>query len=155
MPGYYDENDCSVGWNGDLNLESGDVKQTLSDGLQSLLDQIHVVCASSANDWAIYPGKGANLEDFVGEPNTRIVGDRIRERVIISIVGAELVTEEDLNVRVIPVHIHKVLIIIRINALPTEFNQLEAGQVLQTAMVFDSLEKEVFFLDKVPLLTDY
>ena len=152
MPGYYDENDLLYGWNGDFNLAGGDLQQSIDDGLRSLLDQIHLICASTLNDWAIYPGKGASLEDYIGEPNTRTTGNRIRERVIISIISAGIVAEEDLDVRVIPVHINKVLIIIKVFALPTEFNNISSTEPLQTALVFDSFEKEVFFLDKVPEL---
>ena len=152
MPGYYDEIDLSFGWNGDLQQSSGDVKDTSSDSLQSLLDQIHSIAASMFGDWDIYPNRAAGLDDFIGEPNTRFTGDRLRERMFISLVGAELVDQDDLDVRVIPVHINKVLIVVKIYALPTAFNQLESGKALQTTIVFDSLEQQVFFLDKTPRL---
>jgi hypothetical protein len=152
MPAYYDDIDCSFGYCGDFQLSAGDIKDTRVDGLQSVLDQIHSICTSTAGDWAIYPNRGASINDFVGEPNTRYTGNRLQERISMAIINSRLVNSSDLNIRVVPVHIHKVLVIIRIQALPTPFNQLNEGQILQTTMVFDSLEQEVFFLDKTPQL---
>jgi hypothetical protein len=154
MPAYLDNIDANFSWNGDFDLDAGDIRQSTQDALQSLLDQIHSICASATGDWEIYPNRGAGLDDFVGEPNNRSTGDRLRERLMLSFISSELVDQKDLDIRVIPVHIHKVLIVIKINALPTPFNKLDDGQILQTSLVFDSLEQELFFLDKVPQLTN-
>lgn len=153
MPAVYDDLDVAFDWSGDLLLgDDADIKHTGDDGLQSLLDQIHSVCASMFEDWEIYPNRGAGLDDFMGEPNTRYQGDRLHDRIRIALTGAGIVAEEDLQVRVVPVHIHKVLIIIRIDAVATPYNQLIEGELLQTAIVFDSVEQQVFFLDQVPEL---
>lgn len=149
MPGYYDETDVAFGWSGDFSLDKGDLKTTESDGLQSLKEQLHIVCSSSLGDWEIYPNKGADLDDFIGESNTRETGERIRERVMLSIIGAELVNADDLEVRVLPVSLQRVLIVIKIHALPTPFNELTDGQILQTSLVFDSVEKQMFVLDRI------
>lgn len=151
MASIYDDIDVRFSWNGDLvRGDQGDIKHTSDDALQSLLDQIHSVCASALLDWEVYPNRGATLDDFVGEPNTRTTGRRIRDRVRLSLISADLVSEEDLQVRVVPVHVHKVLIIIKIDAIPTVFNGLKPEETLQTAVVFDTLEQGVFFLDKTP-----
>jgi hypothetical protein len=148
----YDDVDVAFGWTGDMLLDRGDFKDTSYNTLQSLLDQIHVICASSLEDWEIYPNKGAGLNDFIGEPNTRSSADRTHDRVRLAITSAGLVLEDDLEVRVVPVHANKVLIVIRVSAIATAFNALLPNEVLQTAVVFDSLEQEVFFLDKTPQL---
>ena len=155
MAGNYDEIDVAFSWNGDILLEAGDIKTTQSDGLQSLEDQIRITVSSALGDWEIYPGKGAGLEDYIGEPNKRDTGDAIHDRVRLAIVSAGLVYEEDLEVKVIPVHIHRVLIVVRVNALPSMVNRLSTGEVLQTAMIFDTSERQVFFLDKTPLMTQW
>jgi len=153
LPGFYDDIDVAFGWNGDLNLgHDGDIESTKSNGLQSLLDQIHSISASTLLDWKVYPNRGLGLDDFIGEPNTRYQADRIHDRVRLGLTSAGLVAEEDLQVRVVPVHIHKVLILIKINAISTAYNQLQDGEFLQTAIVFDSMEQQVFFLDKTPEL---
>lgn len=155
MASNLDSIDIQLAWNGDILLDKGDIKTTQFDGLQSLEDQIRIVVSSSLGDWEIYPGKGAGIDDYVGEPNTRSTGDAIHDRVRLAIVSAGLVYEEDLEVKIIPVHIHRVLIVVRVNALPSAVNRLGTGEVLQTAMIFDTSERQVFFLDKVPLMTQW
>lgn len=155
MASIYDDIDISFDWNGDLELSSGDIKDTSDNSLQSLLDQIHIICASALEDWEIYPNKGAGLNDFVGEPNTRYMGDRIHDRLRIALTSAGIVSEEDLEIRVVPIQIYKVLILIRIDAIATAFNPLNIGEKLQTALVFDTLEQGVFFLGTTPELINY
>jgi len=151
LPAVYDDLDIAFGWSGDLELgDDADIKHTSDDGLQSILDQIHSVCASMFEDWEVYPNRGAGYDDFIGEANTRYLGDRIHDRTRLALTGAGIVAAEDLQVRVVPVHIHKVLILIRIDAIATPYNQLAEGEHLQTALVFDSLEQQVFFLDQTP-----
>lgn len=153
MPSNYDDLDVRFHWNGDFGLDdNGDLEINASDGLLSLRDQIHLICASMAEDWEFYPNKGASLDDYVGEPNNRSTGDQIRERIRISLVSSRIVSDEDLEVRVIPVHIYKILVVIRINVVATIFNNLAQGDLFQTALVFDTLEQSVFFLDKTPEL---
>lgn len=149
----YDENDISFSWNGDFLVSADyDLADTSTDALLSLLQQIHDICASSLRDWEFYPSRAATLSDFVGEPNTKETGDAIHDRLRISIVSAGLVAEEDLEIRIIPVHIHRVLVIIKINAVSTYANNLEIGEPLITSLVFDFMEQGIFFLDKTPKL---
>jgi len=155
VAGNYDEIDIQFAWNGDILLDRGDIKTTQEDGLQSLEDQIRIIVSSSLGDWEIYPGKGAGIDDYVGYPNTKSTGDAIHDRVRLAIVSAGLVKEEDLEIKIIPVHIHRILIVVRINALPSAVNRLSTGEVLQTAMIFDTSERQVFFLDKSPILTQW
>jgi len=145
----YDDLDLAFEWNGDFNLgHSKDLKDTSRDGLDSLLQEIHTVAASALGDWEIYPKKGASLEDFIGEPNTRTTADQIHDRLRIAITSLGLVAEEDLHIRVIPVHMYRVLILIQVNATATENNSLAEEEGLVTQLVFDFLEQGIFFLDK-------
>lgn len=153
MPSNYDDIDLRFAWNGDfLRDDSGDLAINRDDALKSILDQIHSICASALEDWEIYPNRGAGLDDFVGEPNTRYQADRIHDRLRLALTSAGIVETEDLQIRVVPVHINKVLILIRIAAVATTFNALQDGELLQTAVVFDSLERQVMFLDQTPNL---
>lgn len=154
MPNVYDSIDLSFGWNGDYSIGSdGDLEDTSNNGLLSLIDQLHDLAASTFKDWELYPSRGAGLDDFVGEPNTRSTGNRIHDRWRTAIVSAGLVVEDDLEIRVAPVHKHKVLIVTSIDAVATETNTLLQGQKLTIAMVFDTIERETFFLEKTPNLT--
>lgn len=153
MPNVYDSVDLSFGWNGDFSISGdGDLEDTSNDGLQSLIDQIHDLCASTFKDWELYPSRGAGLDDFIGEPNNRTTGNRIHDRLRTSIISAGLVSEDDLAIRVSPIHANKVLIVISIDAIATETNNLLQGQRLTIALVFDSVEQETFFLEQAPNL---
>jgi hypothetical protein len=153
LPSVYDAIDLSFPWSGDYIIDNGDLKDTSDDGLQSLIDQLHDIVASAIRDWLLYPNRAANIvDDFVGEPNTRATGDSLHDRLRLTIVSAGLVRESDLQVRVIPTHIHEVLIVFRIAAVPTAYNQLAENQFLQVAFVFNSLEQTVFSLHQQPQL---
>lgn len=150
----YDALDLAFSWNGDLDIGlDGDLKDTSDDYLKSILQDIHDVAASSLGDWELYPARTAGLDDFIGEPNNRSTADAIHDQLRMAIIGLNIVTEEDLSIRVIPVHIHKLLIVIRIAAISTPFNSLGIEQQsLVTYCVFDFIEQNVSFFEKVPQL---
>lgn len=102
-------------------------------------------------DWELYPNLGAGLDQFVGESNSKNTGDRLHDRVRLALVSNNLVAEEDLQVVVMPVHLHKVLIIVKIAATPTAFNKLDSSSnKLAIGLVFDFIEQSVSVLDKIP-----
>ena len=151
MASIYDDIDIEFNRNGDLELgRDKDIKTTKNDGLQSLLDQIHSICASTFEDWELYQNRGAALSDFIGEPNNQFTANRIQDRIKISLTASGLILSEDLKVRVFPVHAHKLLAIISIDAIATVFNDLQPGDSVRTALVFDTIEQQVFFLNKTP-----
>ena len=152
MAGLYDNIDLWFSWNGDISLDKGDIKDTSSDYLRSLIQDIHSVSASCLNDWEVYPNLAATLDDFIGEPNSKATCNAIHDRLRTAIVSLGVVSENDLNIRVIPVHIHRVLIIIRVDCIPTPWNGLDTTEALVTSLVFDFLEQGITFLEKVPEL---
>jgi hypothetical protein len=132
--------------------DTGDLRDCSDDTLQSLLDQVNIICASALNDWEIYPGRGSGIDDFIGEPNIPQTATRIRDRLRLALVSAELVKEEDLYIRVFPVHIHKMMIVIRVDAIPSGTNKLRTKEKVQSSLVFDTISHQAFFLDKTPQL---
>ena len=154
MPSVYDALDLRWTWNGDYAVgHGGDLMDTSTDALMSLLQDIHNVCASALGDWELYPNLGAGLDDFIGEPNVRSRANLIHDRVRLSLVDANIVRESDLKIRVIPVHRHRVMILIAVHVVPTSANGLSANNnKLRTAFVFDFVEQGMLFWDKVPQL---
>jgi hypothetical protein len=147
----YDNTDLTFSWNGDLALgQDGDLGDTSWDYLESLRQDIHMVTASSLQDWEVYPGLGATLADFVGEPNIKATANAIHDRLKMAITTLGVVAEEDLLIKVIPVHINKVLILIKVNAIPTPWNALANGEVLSTQLIFDFMEHGIMFYEKTP-----
>ena len=147
MPGLYDAVDLHWSWNGDYDITAGDLRDTADDGLRSLIQDVHTVCASALKDWENYPGLGATLDDFIGEPNTARTASAIYDRLKISLSSAGVVAEEDLVIKVIPVQANRVLIVIGINAVATEYNALTATSKVVVTFVFDSVEQQLFHLD--------
>lgn len=150
----YDAVDMKWTWNGDYSVgHDGDLEDTTTDGLLSLIQDIHNICASALRDWELYPNLGAGLDDFIGEPNVRSRGELINDRIRLALTNANVVNGADLKVRVIPVHRHKVLILLVIDVVPTAFNQLaSSANKIKTAFVFDFVEQGMLFWDKVPEL---
>lgn len=150
----YDSIDLRWTWNGDYNLgHDGDLEDTSQDVLLSLIQDIHNVCASALRDWELYPNLGAGLDDFVGEPNLRSRADLMHDRLRLALTGANIVAEKDLRIRVIPVHRHKIMILLMVQVVPTAANRLAANtNRLRTAFVFDFVEQGMLFWDKVPEL---
>jgi hypothetical protein len=148
MAGIYDELDLHWSWNGDiLPSAKGDILDTSSDTIQSLRDQVSLICASAFGDWAIYPSKGASLDDFIGEPNIPETADTISDRVRLALTSTGLVDEADLEINVIPVQLHKLLIVIRIDAIATTTNSLDPNEVLVVAIAYDTQENNLFFVN--------
>jgi hypothetical protein len=154
LAGIYDAVDIRWTWNGDLNLgHDGDLQDTSTDVLVSLIQDIHNICASALNDWELYPNLGAGLDDFVGEPNVRSRADMIHDRLRLALTTANVVQEDDLKIRVVPVHRHKVMILLMIAVTPTIDNQLSSTtNRLKTAFVFDFVEQGMLFFDRIPQL---
>lgn len=154
MPRVYDALDVYFSWNGDLDIgRDGDIKDTSDDYLKSILQDIHDVAASCLGDWELYPAKTAGLDDYIGESNNRNTADAIHDRLRMAIISLGIVAEEDLSIRIIPVHINKLLIVITVKAISTPFNSLGIEQqTLVTNLVFDFMEKGVSFFEKVPEL---
>ena len=155
MAHIYDNIDLEFSWNGDLGFgEDGDLADTSWDYLESLKQDIHMVTASSLQDWEVYPGLGATLGDFVGEPNIRSTANAIHDRIKMAIISLGVIAEEDLLIKVIPVHIHKVLILIKVDAIPTPWNSLANGETISIKLVFDFMEQGIMFYEKTPSMGD-
>ena len=143
MAGNYDSVDFDFSWDGDFVIDSqGDLKDTNEDKLASIKNEIFTIVKSSLGDWREDPNVGADLDDFVGESNSRNTADNIQARLESSM--SELVSIQDLSIRLTPVNIYKLLISITLEVLPTAENRLRAGTTLSVSFLYDYLEKGVY-----------
>lgn len=153
MPANYDHIDLRwVGCGDYVISDEGDLQDTLSDGLLSLIQEIQDICKCELGDWEMWPAKGVTPEDFVGEPNNEETAISLHDRIRIAIVTQGLVSEQDLSIKIIPVHRYEVLVVIRVRALATPYNQLGKDQLLTVNFIFNYDEKGVFFLQEPPSL---
>lgn len=147
-PAIYDNVDVRFNWSGDFNLKNGDLEDCSSDTLLSLKEQLNIICSSSLGDWELYPNRGANLDDFIGEPNTRNTASRIKSRLQLAILSTGLITDSDLSIKIIPVSKYALMTIINVNCMSTPFNKLRENENLIVSFVFDTVEQNIYFLDK-------
>jgi len=149
MGSVYDEIDIHFSWNGDFSQRDGDLAATTDDVLAPLEEQCHSIIKSVSEDWEFTPERAANLDDYIGEPNTARVANELRDRIRISLISSDVVLDSDLQVQVTPVGPHNLLIILTIAAASTAINKL-LDNVLTISFVYDSTEKQVFVLRKKP-----
>ncbi len=143
----YDTTDLDFSWDGDYTKGlDGDLGDTSDDYIRSLTNEIRDCVKSEFADFEKDPHFAADLSDFKGEPNTRNTGKAIENRVKSRIVAVGLVKAQDIQVKVIPVHVNQVLIAIRIQALATAGNSLNVGEPVIASFLYDSMEHDIFFL---------
>ena len=131
------------------------MKDTSYDEIQALVQDIQSIIRSKFKDWKAHPSFASNLNEFRGEPNTRETGKRIEDRIFSVLVNHNIVQPGDLNVRVVPVHIHQVAIFVRISALATPQNSLVLGKPVVITLVYDSVEDSVFYVPENRLEEEY
>lgn len=152
----YDSVDLDFTWDGDFSVGiDGDFADNKDDLIRSLENEIHTVMRSEFDDWEKHPNLGANLSEFRGEPNSRENGRRMEERIRSRLVAIRLVSDEDVDVRVVPVQIHQVLVMVAVRATSTPNNRLEAGQPVVVQFIYDSLEDSVFYLPPSELARNF
>ena len=130
-------NEVDIGFtmDGDLDLsllEGGYEDLSYSSGPDFILQSVNNRLRTQSPDWYTYPHLGANLEDFIGEPNTRETAESIITNIRYTLTYDRLVSEEDLEVDVIPVNINEVVVYVSINmgyygsySIPLRFSLLE------------------------------
>lgn len=146
MPTVYDNIDAIWEWNGDYSIgPDGDLANTEFDQVQDVIQQIRIVVASSLGDWEEHPTRGADLDEFIGEGNTRITAERIQNRINSILVAHNVVRSEDLTVRVVPVGPHEVFITVSVDAAATDNNSVRTDSIV-VSLVFDYNERGIFFV---------
>jgi hypothetical protein len=100
---------------------------------------------SEQADWESDPHFAADLFEFIGEPNTREIGRKIEERLRLRISGIGLISERDLKIKVVPVHINQIAIFIKVAANATPNNKLKIGEPIVLTFVYDTMERGIFF----------
>ena len=148
--GLYDAVDVFWTWDGDMaTADDGDLKDTSSDYLLSLRQEIQTVVKSEVGEWELDPTIGATLSDYLGEPNTRENGAAIENRIKTKMIEVNLVQREDLSVRVTPVGPHQIMILINVVVVASTQNQLNATNSVSVNLLYDTMENNLFFFPPV------
>lgn len=143
MPRNYDSIDIDFSWDGDLIVDQqGDIQDTSYNLLTSLQNEIFCILKSDLEDWRETPNYGADLGDFIGEPNIESVAKAIEERVTSAL--SIIIAQSDIKVRVVPVGVHRVLLTVNVEVLATTGNKLRAGDLVSVSFIYDYFERGVF-----------
>jgi hypothetical protein len=113
---------------GDLELaaptidENGDqiVDLALSYGQDVIKQIVYARIKTQAPDWFIHPKLGGNLEDLIGEPNTRETAEKGIKLITNALKYDNFLEDSDFTVRVVPINKDEILFVIRILNLSEE-----------------------------------
>lgn len=113
---------------GDLGLsapmldENGEhvVDLALSYHKDVLKQIVYARVVTQAPDWFIHPKLGGNLEDLIGEPNTRSTAEAGINLINNALTYGDFLKDEEFIVKAIPVNREEVLFIIRVTGLAEE-----------------------------------
>ena len=145
MPQDYDNNDFAWTRMGDLVIgHDGDIMDTYQDPLRSLYQEVRTRVMSALGDWSLYPDQGADIEQFVGEPNNKRTAEAIKTRIVGAITKNGLVNNSDLKVRYMPIDIDKIMFRIGITVLPTSLNG--GSNFLGVNFLYDYSENHAYFV---------
>lgn len=108
-----EEGDVELGFDGDLKVIYDDEVT-----VQSVIFRLKTY----AGDYELAPLCGASLEDYIGEPNTRLLGREVEERVIHALTYDGFLTTDAFTVRVSPISQTALLILITVSGIRGNFN---------------------------------
>jgi hypothetical protein len=112
---------------GDFMLgQNNDIKDTIEEQYRGFVQMVVTRLSSAAGDWALAPTVGANLDQFVGRPNTRDLANAIRSRVLSELQSGGLVRGNELSIEIFPVSKTSLAMILAITPPRSE------GQVVLT-----------------------
>jgi hypothetical protein len=135
--------DLYFSYEGDFAIENGDLKDT--DGeirLRSDTQEFRTIIQSAVNDWALEPFLGANLDEYVGEQNTRITADHIEAQIMRSISRDRTLDIEDVIVSVAPLSPEDILI--RIDMfIDNEILDIRADETFSLTFIYDTQDKKL------------
>jgi len=141
----YDRTDLAWTSRGDVVIgHNGDLMDTYDDPLRSLHQEVRTRVMSAVGDWRIYPELGASIEDYVGEPNTKITAEAVKTRVTAAITRNGLVSNSDLKVQYVPIDIDKLMLRISIRVAPTARNG--GSNYLGINFLYDYSENHAYFV---------
>ena len=149
MPSIYDSIDLSWSTYGDYIIdEDGDLKDTRQDVLDSFKAEILNIVSSEIGDYELHNDFGSSLSEFQGRMNTRQTAKDLEQRLITSLTVNDIVSFNDLTVKVIPVDYDSVAIFIDIEVAATIANQLDPGEEAQLAFIYNFKDSMAMFIDK-------
>jgi len=141
----YDNTDFFWTSRGDLLIGgAGDLEDTNSDPLRSLIQEVKTRIEADQGDWRPFPNLGATISDFVGEPNNQTTADNIKVRIISALAQDGFVNTKDMEIKYMPVSIDHLLIRISFKVSPTTKNK-NSTQLLYN-LLYNYSDNNIYFI---------
>jgi len=119
----YDRTDLLWTSRGDYFMGGdGDIMDTQHDPLRSLLQEAKTRSESDQGDWVVFPTVGADIRDFVGEPNIPPTAEAIKTRLLAACGRDGFVHSQDIKIHYMPIDRDKLLFRVTIKVAPTAAN---------------------------------
>ena len=143
MPKVYDNIDFFWSFDGDLSLDdNSDIRDTSYDRLRSIRQVIETIVKSDKGDWRLQQNLGGNLSTFVGEKNSRALGDRIRKQLISAFMIDGIFDISDLTIKIVPLSISTILIRVELYFLSNE--RVKESNKLNLTFAYDYVDNNVY-----------
>lgn len=143
MAAIYDSNDLLWTFRGDLFVgHNGDILDTFYDPLRSIVQEIRTRLQADLGDWSLYPGIGAQLSDFVGEPNNKTVAEAIKTRVVSSLTKFGMINSSDIKIIYAPIDLDKIMFRLTLSVAPTPANA--GSETLNFNLIYSYSENHTY-----------
>lgn len=145
MPANYDKTDLFWTSQGDYFLgDDGDLQDTEFDPLRSLVQEIRTRASSDQGDWVVFPDVGANVRDFVGEPNNQQSAEAIKTRLIAALSKHGFINTRDMIIKYVPVTRDTLLFRLTVRVAPTAENA--SSQYITTNLIYSYSDNNVYHI---------
>ena len=111
-----------LGWSeiGDLTLRRGDFKDTSDKFGKAFIQEIRSRIGHTAGTWRTNPNIGSNIDEFEGQPNTPLTGDRIRADINFALTKDSFLDISEFEVIPVPVSRSEILVRVQFKGILTE-----------------------------------
>lgn len=128
---------------GDYTLLNGDFSTTESVPGKAFLQEVSDRVISSSGDWKLFPRKGANVDDFIGEPNNPTTQARIENAISFALTRDKFLDQQDFAVTAAP--ISQTQVAVRID-FDTSLTNIIPDSTIQLNIVYDTDGKGPFIV---------
>jgi len=103
--------DIHLNLDGDIEIgHDGDIKYSTDDDV--LVENVIFRLKTYKGDYKLEPACGANLEDIIGEPNTKETGDLVTMQVTEALTHDGFFSPDDFTIRAVPISNTEIMIAI-------------------------------------------
>tara|TARA_Y100000310_G_scaffold336411_1_gene420869 strand:+ start:1004 stop:1504 length:501 start_codon:yes stop_codon:yes gene_type:complete len=120
--------DIGMSWEGDLLFDdSGDPVIVFGDDW--VLREINKRVRTTNPDWSSHPNVGADIEEFVGRPNTQSIGKQIEFSIVKALTVDSFLQPAKIKVETVPTTLTSIAVLINV--------VLASQERLVTQVIFD------------------